>query len=83
MNDKMDANLERMDANTQALRGDMRTQRGEMQCVGLSLQANLKEVSGEMRTVGEKMAAPRGGATELTRGSANCVGPQWRRVRSG
>ena len=52
-----------------------------MQSIGLSLQAgqeamtaNLKEVSGETQTMGEKMAAPRGGATEPTR-SANCVGP--------
>jgi len=60
---KMDANAQRMDGNVQALRGDMQTQRGEMQCMGLNLQAGIKGI----------MAAPRGGATEPTRGSANCV----------
>ena len=83
---RMDANTQelqnKMDANAcdmQALRGDMRTQRGEMQCMGLSLQAGQEAIRaiarGEMRTMDCKMAAPRGGATEPTRGSANCIRP--------
>ena len=43
----------------------MQTLRGEMQCVGLNLQSGTRGI----------MAAPRGGATEPTRGSAICVGP--------
>ena len=67
--DEMKGNMEsRMDANMQALRGDMGTQRGEMQSMGLSLQASLDGMKGIM-------AAARGGATEPTRGSANCVRP--------
>ena len=50
-----------------------------MQSMGLSLQAGkgaIRAIScGKMRTMDCKMAAPRGGATEPTRGSANCVRP--------
>ena len=78
MERKMDANAQRMEVNAQALRGDMQTQRGEMQSMGLSLQSGQKAIRaiarGEMRTAGEKMAAPRGGATEPTR-SVQCVRP--------
>jgi len=86
MNDKMDANMQLLRGDLQAtsnrmdeMRGDMRTQRGEMQCMELSLQAGQEAIRaiarGEMRTIDCKMAAPRGGATEPTRGSANCIRP--------
>ena len=38
-----------------------------------AMRASIKEVKGEMRTMDCIMAAPCGGATELTRRSANCV----------
>ena len=53
-----------------------------MQSMGQSLQASLNGMKGimaivrdETRTVEYKMAAPRGGDTEPTRGSVDCVGP--------
>ena len=39
------------------------------------MKASMKEVKGEMRTMDCKMVAPRGGTTEPTGRSANCVGP--------
>jgi len=77
---KMDGNMQelkedlkcKMDMNVQVLRGDMQTQRGEMQSMGLNLQARQVAMRTGVRGI---MAAPRGGATEPTKGSANCVWP--------
>ena len=55
----------KMDANMQTLRG-------EMQSMGLNLQAGQEAMRTGVRGI---MAAPRGRATEPTRGSANCVRP--------
>jgi len=57
----------------------MRTQRGETQSLGLDLQAGQKAsmaiARDEARTVECRMAAPRGGDSEPTRGSATAVRP--------
>ena len=39
------------------------------------MRGDMQAWGEEMRVMDCKMAAPRGGATEPTRGSANCVGP--------
>ena len=58
-----------MDASAQSMKGGFERKmdevRGEIQCMGLNLQAGIRGI----------MAAPRGGATEPTRGSVECVQP--------
>ena len=76
MNNKMDTNAQKMENKMDE---NMQTLRGEMRRIGQSLQAGTKGIMAIARseawTVECRMAAPRGGDPEPTRGSVNCVGP--------
>ena len=76
MMQRMDA---KMDVNARAIKEEMKN---EMNQNAQSMELKMDEMRGDMQAWGEemrvmdcKMAAPRGGATEPTRGSVECVQP--------